>query len=93
MAALAWGHEGVMAKRLVSTYRTGRRSPAWRKIKPHRPDNGVNPIELAVPPVLLHTRFSVAMDWPALQLAILARGAPVETAHDGTKRITTGQAC
>jgi ATP-dependent DNA ligase len=32
--ALARGHEGVVAKRLASTYRTGRRSPAWRKIKP-----------------------------------------------------------
>jgi ATP-dependent DNA ligase len=33
-AALAQGHEGVMAKHLASTYRPGRRSPAWRKIKP-----------------------------------------------------------
>jgi ATP-dependent DNA ligase len=32
--ALARGHEGVMAKRLSSTYRPGRRAPAWRKIKP-----------------------------------------------------------
>jgi ATP-dependent DNA ligase len=32
--ALAHGHEGVVAKRLSSTYRPGRRSPAWRKIKP-----------------------------------------------------------
>src|SRR6516165_10094868 len=32
--ALAQGHEGVVAKRLASTYRPGRRSPAWRKIKP-----------------------------------------------------------
>jgi ATP-dependent DNA ligase len=32
--ALARGHEGVVAKRLDSTYRPGRRSPAWRKIKP-----------------------------------------------------------
>ena len=32
--ALAQGHEGVMAKHLSSTYRPGRRSPAWRKIKP-----------------------------------------------------------
>jgi ATP-dependent DNA ligase len=40
-AALAQGHEGLVAKRLASTYRPGRRSPAWRKIKPrggtHRP--------------------------------------------------------
>jgi ATP-dependent DNA ligase len=35
-AALAQGHEGVVAKHLASTYRPGRRSPAWRKIK-HRP--------------------------------------------------------
>ena len=34
VAALAQGHEGVMAKRLASTYRSGRRSLAWRKIKP-----------------------------------------------------------
>src|SRR5262249_36532419 len=60
VTALAQGHEGVMAKRLVSTYRTGRRSPAWRKINPHRPDNGANPKEPAVPPVLLHTLFSLA---------------------------------
>jgi ATP-dependent DNA ligase len=33
-AALAQGHEGVMAKHLASTYRPGRRSTAWRKIKP-----------------------------------------------------------
>jgi ATP-dependent DNA ligase len=33
-AALARGHEGVVAKRLASPYRPGRRSPAWRKIKP-----------------------------------------------------------
>ena len=32
--ALAQGHEGVVAKRLSSMYRPGRRSPAWRKIKP-----------------------------------------------------------
>jgi DNA ligase-1 len=32
--ALAQGHEGVVAKHLASTYRPGRRSPAWRKIKP-----------------------------------------------------------
>jgi DNA ligase D-like protein (predicted ligase) len=32
--ALAQGHEGVMAKRNDSAYRPGRRSPAWRKIKP-----------------------------------------------------------
>ncbi len=33
-AALAAGQEGVVAKHLASTYRPGRRSPAWRKIKP-----------------------------------------------------------
>jgi ATP-dependent DNA ligase len=33
-AALAQGHEGVMAKHLASTYRPGRRTPTWRKIKP-----------------------------------------------------------
>jgi bifunctional non-homologous end joining protein LigD len=32
--ALARGHEGVVAKHLASTYRPGRRSPAWRKLKP-----------------------------------------------------------
>jgi ATP-dependent DNA ligase len=33
-AALAAGQEGVMAKHLSAPYRPGRRSPAWRKIKP-----------------------------------------------------------
>jgi ATP-dependent DNA ligase len=33
-AALAQGHEGVVAKHRASTDRPGRRSPAWRKIKP-----------------------------------------------------------
>ncbi len=32
--ATGQGHEGVMAKRLDSRYHPGRRSPAWRKIKP-----------------------------------------------------------
>jgi DNA ligase D-like protein (predicted ligase) len=32
--AVAQGHEGVMAKRLESRYLPGKRSPAWRKIKP-----------------------------------------------------------
>jgi ATP-dependent DNA ligase len=36
--ALAEGHEGVVAKRLASTYRPGQRSPAWRKIKPRGRD-------------------------------------------------------
>ena len=33
-AAVAQGHEGVMAKYLASGYQPGRRSSAWRKIKP-----------------------------------------------------------
>jgi ATP-dependent DNA ligase len=33
-AAVASGHEGVMAKHLASSYRPGRRCAAWRKIKP-----------------------------------------------------------
>jgi ATP-dependent DNA ligase len=33
-AALAQGHEGVMAKYRASQYRPGQRSVAWRKIKP-----------------------------------------------------------
>jgi ATP-dependent DNA ligase len=33
-AVVAQGHEGVVAKHLASTYRPGRRSAAWRKIKP-----------------------------------------------------------
>jgi bifunctional non-homologous end joining protein LigD len=33
-AALARGHEGVVAKHLASTYRPGRRCATWRKIKP-----------------------------------------------------------
>jgi bifunctional non-homologous end joining protein LigD len=32
--AVDQGHEGVVAKHLASTYRPGRRSAAWRKIKP-----------------------------------------------------------
>jgi ATP-dependent DNA ligase len=42
-AVVTSGHEGVMAKALAAPYRPGRRSPAWRKIKPqairarHRP--------------------------------------------------------
>jgi ATP-dependent DNA ligase len=32
--AVAGGHEGVMAKRLASRYAPGKRSAAWRKIKP-----------------------------------------------------------
>ena len=35
-AVVAQGHEGVLAKHLASTYRPGRRSAAWRKIKPGR---------------------------------------------------------
>jgi len=35
-AALAAGQEGVVAKHLSAPYRPGRRSPAWRKIKPGR---------------------------------------------------------
>jgi ATP-dependent DNA ligase len=35
-AVVAQGHEGVLAKHLASKYRAGRRSPAWRKIKPER---------------------------------------------------------
>ncbi len=31
---VAQGHEGMMAKHLASRYRPGRRSAAWRKIKP-----------------------------------------------------------
>ena len=33
-AAVACGHEGVMAKHLTSAYRPGKRSTAWKKIKP-----------------------------------------------------------
>jgi bifunctional non-homologous end joining protein LigD len=33
-AAVALGHEGIMAKQLAAPYRPGRRGPAWRKIKP-----------------------------------------------------------
>jgi bifunctional non-homologous end joining protein LigD len=34
-AAVAQGHEGVVAKHLGSAYRPGQRSATWRKIKPH----------------------------------------------------------
>jgi ATP-dependent DNA ligase len=33
-AVVAQGHEGIIAKHRASTYRPGRRSAAWRKIKP-----------------------------------------------------------
>jgi ATP-dependent DNA ligase len=33
-AVVAQGHEGILAKYLVSPYQAGRRSSAWRKIKP-----------------------------------------------------------
>jgi DNA ligase-1 len=33
-AALAAGHEGVMAKQLASVYRPGKRAISWKKIKP-----------------------------------------------------------
>jgi ATP-dependent DNA ligase len=33
-AAVAQGHEGVLAKHLASAYRPGKRSTAWKKIKP-----------------------------------------------------------
>jgi ATP-dependent DNA ligase len=33
-AVVAHGHEGVMAKQLNSAYRPGKRSPAWKKLKP-----------------------------------------------------------
>ena len=50
-AALARGHEGVVAKHLASSYRPGRRSPAWRKFKPQqragRP--GVKPPRCSAP--------------------------------------------
>jgi hypothetical protein len=38
-AAVAHGHEGVMAKHLASSYRPGRRSAAWREIKPRLQGN------------------------------------------------------
>jgi len=31
---VAQGHEGIMAKHLTSRYQPGKRSPAWKKIKP-----------------------------------------------------------
>jgi bifunctional non-homologous end joining protein LigD len=46
-ALVAQGQEGMMAKHVASCYRPGRRSAAWRKIKPnHRPDsgNGMSPL-------------------------------------------------
>ena len=35
-AVVAQGQEGMMAKHIASTYRTGHRSAAWRKVKPAR---------------------------------------------------------
>jgi ATP-dependent DNA ligase len=45
-AAVARGHEGVMAKHLGAPYRPGRRSAAWRKIKP-RPQWTGSPRQIA----------------------------------------------
>jgi ATP-dependent DNA ligase len=39
-AALARGHEDIMAKQVASTYRAGRRWAAWWNIKPRRKNNG-----------------------------------------------------
>jgi ATP-dependent DNA ligase len=39
-AAIARGHEGVMAQHLASSYRPGRRWAAWRKIEPRVKGNG-----------------------------------------------------
>jgi len=39
-AAVAQGHEGIVAKLLTSRYRPGRRSPAWLKIKPRQQKRG-----------------------------------------------------
>jgi bifunctional non-homologous end joining protein LigD len=39
-AAVAQGHEGIMAKLLTSRYRPGRRSAAWLKIKPRQQKRG-----------------------------------------------------
>jgi ATP-dependent DNA ligase len=50
-AALARGHEGVVAKHLGSAYRPGRRSPAWRKIKP-RAEKQNSPSQNDTRPVL-----------------------------------------
>ena len=36
-AAVAAGHEGVVAKQLMSMYRPGKRSSTWKKIKPRLP--------------------------------------------------------
>ena len=39
-AAVAQGHEGIVAKLLTSRYRPGRRSAAWLKIKPRQQKRG-----------------------------------------------------
>jgi ATP-dependent DNA ligase len=40
---VAAGHEGVMAKQHTSAYRPGKRSVAWKKIKPpSRPRKGTS---------------------------------------------------
>ena len=40
---VAAGHEGVVAKKLSSAYRPGKRSVAWKKIKPpSRPRKGTS---------------------------------------------------
>jgi ATP-dependent DNA ligase len=43
-AAVARGHEGVMAKALAAPYRPGRRTPAWQKIKPKGRRRGSRPL-------------------------------------------------
>jgi bifunctional non-homologous end joining protein LigD len=42
-AAVAAGHEGIVAKRLDSRYRPGHRSSAWQKIKPRQPNRRRRP--------------------------------------------------
>jgi ATP-dependent DNA ligase len=44
-AVVAQGQEGMMAKHLASRYRAGRRSAAWRKIKPERGQRVHNPAQ------------------------------------------------
>ncbi len=69
-AALAQGHEGVMAKHLASTYRPGRRTQAWRKIKPKAEQRWAQPGGpscLAAPAVSVGHGFVGTLNGPLCQ--------------------------
>lgn len=69
------GHEGVMAKHRCAAYRPGRRSPAWRKIKPPPWRPGVIIGYRVDPKGTLHSVLVAALEQGALRyLGKLSRG-------------------